>query len=261
MKIKKRQTKIVEALQHSKRASVDELAILFNKSHETIRRDLTKLANAGLIQKIHGGAVLPRSHSEGSFRQREILNIEAKKLIAKAAASLLKPRQTLFIDTGSTTLYFAEALAQTAQELTIISNSIEIIQKLSTAQTSNQVFLVGGEYKYANQETIGTIALEQIRNFHAHYAFLTVSALNTQHGAMDFNHHVARVGKTMIEQAETLVVLADHTKFNHIASFEVCPLSRIDHLVCNIAPDTNLQSALDTAQVNTIIAQTETNLS
>ena len=85
-----------------------ELAGLFGISQETIRRDLTALANSGRIQKIHGGAIMPLVFGEGSFQQRMTNNAEAKTRIASRAADLFSADETLFIDTGSTTLYFAE---------------------------------------------------------------------------------------------------------------------------------------------------------
>ncbi|MDH5356966.1 MAG: DeoR/GlpR family DNA-binding transcription regulator, partial [Gammaproteobacteria bacterium] len=125
MKTRNRQMKIVETIREEERATVDELAARFDISRETIRRDLTKLANSGKIQKVHGGAILPRVFGEGSFGQRMSENSEAKMRIASKAVELFGAGETLFIDTGSTTLYFAEKLIEVSG-LTIITNSTEI---------------------------------------------------------------------------------------------------------------------------------------
>ena len=107
MKIRRRKEKIVEIIRRNERATVGDLAGQLNISRETIRRDLTELAKLGKIQKYHGGATLPNVFGEGSFQERVSKNAEAKSRIARAAVSLFGPGETLFVDTGSTTLYLA----------------------------------------------------------------------------------------------------------------------------------------------------------
>ncbi|MDH5355387.1 MAG: DeoR/GlpR family DNA-binding transcription regulator, partial [Gammaproteobacteria bacterium] len=225
----------------------------FDISRETIRRDLTKLANSGKIQKVHGGAILPRVFGEGSFGQRMSENSEAKMRIASKAVELFGAGETLFIDTGSTTLYFAEKLIEVSG-LTIITNSTEIAKTISSSDQGNRIFLLGGEYNADNRQTAGTLVASQIRLFRVHHTVLTVGALDVRTGAMDFNIEEAQVAHAMIEQSETLTVLVDSSKFNKLASFEVCPLSRIDQLVCDIMPPDELRKALEAAGVEIFVA-------
>jgi DeoR/GlpR family transcriptional regulator of sugar metabolism len=253
MKNKKRQAKIIATLRKEERATVGELAALFTVSRETIRRDLTELAHSGKIQKIHGGAILPRVFGEGSFGQRMSENAEAKARIAARAVELFCAGETLFIDTGSTTLYFAEKLADVSG-LTIVTNSTEIARTVSSSNMDNRTFLLGGEYSNDNRQTVGTMVASQIRSFRVHHTVLTVAALDVRTGVMDFNIEEAQVAHAMIEQSETLTVLVDGSKFNKLASFEVCPLSRIDQLVCDITPPDPLAEALEVAGVKTVIA-------
>jgi len=253
MKIKRRQAKIIEFLRKKERATVDELAALFDISRETIRRDLTELAHSGKIRKVHGGAILPSVFGEGSFGQRMSENAEAKTRIASRAVELFGAGETLFIDTGSTTLYFAEKLADVSG-LTIVTNSTEIARTVSSSDTDNRIFLLGGEYSDDNRQTVGTMVASQIRSFRVHHVVLTVGALDVRSGAMDFNIEEAQVAQAMIEQSETVTVLVDSSKFNKLASFEVCPLSRIDQLVCDVAPPGVLAEALESAAVTTILA-------
>lgn len=253
MKTVKRQMKIIETIREEERVTVDELAALFDISRETIRRDLTKLANSGKIQKIHGGAILPRVFGEGSFGQRMSENAEAKTRIASRAVELFDAGETLFIDTGSTTLYFAEKLAE-VPGLTVITNSTEIAKTISSSGEDNRTFLLGGEYSADNSQTAGTLVASQIRLFRVHHAILAIGALDVRTGAMDYNIEEAQVAHAMIEQAETLTVLVDSSKFNKLASFEVCPLSRIDQLVCDVMPPDEMREALETAGVEIIVA-------
>ena len=251
--MEKRQTKIIDTLRKQKRVTVDELAKLFDISRETIRRDLTQLANTGKIQKIHGGAILPRVFGEGSFQQRMSDNTDAKARIASQAAELFTAGETLFIDTGSTTLYFAEKLSEISG-LTIVTNSTEIARIISSSGTGNRTFLLGGEYSNDNHQTVGTLVAAQIKSFRAHHAVLTVGALDVRSGAMDFNIEEAQVAHAMIEQSESVTILADSSKYNNLASFEVCPLSRIDRLVCDLAPPDAMTEALKEGGVEIVVA-------
>lgn len=215
MKIKQRQDKIVEIVRKNERASVEELARLLNISRETIRRDLTELAKSGRVHKIHGGATLPRTFGEGSFQQRLSDNADAKARIAQTAVSLFSPGETLFIDTGSTTLYFAEALSKISG-LTIVTNSSEIARIVSMPDNGNRTFLLGGEFNPDNRQTVGAMVTSQIRLFRAHHAVLTIGALDSQTGAMDFNIEEADVARAMIEQSQSLTVLVDLPNLIHL---------------------------------------------
>ncbi|KEJ89826.1 DeoR/GlpR family DNA-binding transcription regulator [Sulfitobacter donghicola] len=235
MKVEKRQTQIIDMIRRNGKASVEDLAAHLSISRETIRRDLTQLSEAGKILKVHGGARMPRVMGEGPFKQRLSENVGAKIEIAKAAASLVEPGETLFVDTGSTTLYFAEAIAQISG-LTVVTNSTEIARIMSSAKTNNRAFLLGGEFSADNSQTVGTMAVTHIRSFRAHHAFLTIGAMDARSGAMDYNIEEAQIARAMIEQSEMITVLADSSKLGALASFEVCPLGAIDRLVTDQTP-------------------------
>ncbi len=256
MKIKNRQRRIIELLLREKQVRVEDLARRFAVSRETVRRDLGELANRGKVQKVHGGAVLPRVFAEGPFQQRMGENAASKMRMARRAAGLFQAGETLFIDTGSTTLYLAQALGLVSG-LTIVTNSSAIAEAVSSAEAEIRVFLLGGEFSADNRQTVGGMVIEQIRTFRAHHAVLTIGALDGQSGAMNYNIEEAQVARAMIGQSRSLTVLADHSKFGALAAFEVCPLSRIDYLVCDTAPSGSLRRDLDAAGVEVVVAQEE----
>src|SRR5215213_7325852 len=128
MQSKERRERIVDLVRDRNRVTVDQLANFLQASKETIRRDLTELAERGIIRKVHGGATtpglsLPTDRSESPFALRLQASLRAKRAISRKAASLFGAGDTLFIDAGSTTLYFAEELAR-RPSLTVITNSI-----------------------------------------------------------------------------------------------------------------------------------------
>lgn len=248
-----RRREIVKIVLTKGRATVEELSATLDASKETIRRDLTDLAHNGKIDKFHGGATLPSGGGEGPFRERMIENAPAKVRIASAATALFHPGETLFVDTGSTTLFFAENLASVSG-LTVITNSSEIARIVSVGGSGNKVFLIGGAFHGDNRETVGSLAVSQIQLFRAHHVVLTVAALNGRSGAMDFDLEEALIARAMIEQAERVTVLVDSSKFDHIAAFAVCPLERIDTLVSDKAPRGDLSDALKASDVRIVIA-------
>nr|WP_255607654.1 DeoR/GlpR family DNA-binding transcription regulator [Ancylobacter sp. Lp-2] len=189
--------------------------------------------------------------TEWPFAQRLAQNAAGKKAIARAAARLFRPEDSLFIDTGSTTIAFAEALA-TGPALVTITNSPRIAATLA-GNHSHKVFLIGGAYGVDAGESLGPLALEQIGKFRARHAVLTIGAID-QACVMDFDLQEAEIAKAMIEQADRVTVLADHSKLDRRAVFEIAPLSRIDTLVTDLAPAEPMARAIAGAGIELIVA-------
>lgn len=245
---KLRQEKIAEAVRRHGQVRVEQLAARFKTSHETIRRDLAVLAEQGSVQKFHGGAKLPGRREEGPFRERMAQNAVAKRMIAEKVTGLIAPGDTLFIDTGSTTLMCAEEIAKIGG-LTVITNSTRIAAVMAERGNRTVIFLLGGRFDGDNQETVGPTAISEIQSFHADHALITIGALDAAAGATDFNFDEAQVARAMMDNADNLIVVADATKFQRRAAFAVCSLERIGALVSDRPPADALATALTTAEV------------
>ena len=246
-----RQTAIADVVLQCNRVSVDSLAAMFSTSPETIRRDLAVLARNGKIQKVHGGAVLPRMAEEGPFADRMRRNVAQKRRIAASAFPLISSGETLFINTGSTTLLFADELVR-RDALTVITNSAELARVLSSGNPTCRVYLVGGAYDGDNRETCGPIAIEQLGRFRADRAVLTVGAVETTTGVMDYNPDEAEMARAMIRFAGSVTVLADSSKFGQLAPFAVAGFDSIDCMVCDEAPDGQLATLMARERVEII---------
>jgi DeoR/GlpR family transcriptional regulator of sugar metabolism len=246
-----RQSKIVNIIRQRNHITVNELAELLNISRETIRRDLSELARNNKVQKFHGGASLPTSIGEGSFRDRMGENVIQKVKVAARAVKLISPGETVLIDTGSTSVFFAEKLAELSN-LTVVTNSSEIARILSHSNMQSGVFLLGGQYNSDNLQTVGNFAISQVKFFRAHHAVLTIGALDAITGVMDFSIEEAQLAQAMIAQADCLTIIADSSKFHRIASFKVCSLDQITNLVCDKPPPDKIKAALIKAKVNII---------
>lgn len=253
MKPQNRRERILDLLRERGTVTVEELAGSLAMSRETIRRDLTVLSNRGQVRKFHGGATWPHNEGENLFQERMSENVAAKRAIAHRAAALFAPGDALFVDTGSTTVYFAEELTRIA-ELRVITNSSMIASIMSGTDNGTRVYLLGGEFNGENYETFGAMATAMIRQFRARHAVLTVAALNAEAGIMDHDTEEAQVARAIVDQAITLTVLADASKFERTALFEVAPWSSVARLVVDQPPTGGLARQLETAGVEVIVA-------
>ncbi|WP_293862024.1 DeoR/GlpR family DNA-binding transcription regulator [uncultured Alsobacter sp.] len=250
-----RQELIVGYLSRQGRMTVDGLAASLSASRETIRRDLAALARAGRIRKYHGGAapVGPSdtgSVTEGSFQARMGENVAAKRAVGQAAAALFKAGDSIFVDTGTTTVLFAEELGKLAG-LTVITNSAMAAQHVGRSG-QNRVFLVGGEYRDGSAQNVGRMAVEQIATLRAAHAVLTVGSIDVD-GILDFDPEETEIARAMIAQARSVTVIADGSKLGRPAVFKVCDYSRIQRLVIDVPPEGEIRRALMAAGVEILV--------
>ncbi|MFN3281591.1 MAG: DeoR/GlpR family DNA-binding transcription regulator [Tabrizicola sp.] len=230
MKPNERQPQIEAIIRREGEVSVEMLAARFDVSAETIRRDLGLLAERGRIQKVHGGARRPMLVVEPSHGEREIASAAEKAMIGRRLADAVAPGETLFIDTGSTTLAAAPALAA-VPGLTVITNSCRLAERLAQAGSDAAIHLLGGRYGADNAQTIGGTTLEQIAQFRADRAVLTVAAVDPAVGAMDASLDESQIARAMIRHARTVTLLADATKFGRHAAFAVCGMEEVDLVI------------------------------
>lgn len=250
MRPRERQSHIADLVREQGRVSVETLSQRFRASVETIRRDLAVLAAEGVIAKVHGAATVPRA-GEDTFHQRMGQHTAAKRHIAGRARQLVSAGDTLFIDTGTTTLLLAEELVG-IEDLTVITNSVEIARVLGSGSQPATVYLVGGAYNADNRQTHGMMAMSQLGLFRGTRAMLAIGTVDAVAGAMDYNVEEAQVARAMIEHSQSAVILADSSKFNRVAPFAVGPLGRFDALVCECEPAATLRRALDQNNVEVV---------
>ena len=256
MRPHERQLKIIDLVRREGRVSVERLVTEFGSSAETIRRDLSRLSLKGEIKKTHGGATLPAIHGEGPFRQRMGENVAAKRHIAQLAHQLVAPGDSLFIDTGTTTLIFAEELSN-INNLTVVTNSLDIAKVLGkpdtqSPETRSKVYLLGGEYQAENNQNLGPMATAQLAHFQLNWAFIAVGGINSRFGVVDFDRDEVAITQQMIDRANRSVLLADSSKFGQAAPLVIAELARFGHLFCEQAPDSDLRQALTDSKVKVI---------
>ncbi len=247
MKPAERRDKIVKLVDRLGEVHVDALAQRFGSSRETIRRDLGALDGAGRVRKFHGGARRIPDPSEPP----DTLTAE-KDAIGHRAAALFDEGAVIVIDGGSTSVALARALAQ-RQGLTIITNSLQIAGLMAAPDRRHRLYLLGGEIDPEGRRTLGALAVQQLQQFKAQHAVLSVGAM-TRGEIMGYDLRETELARAMIARAATVTVLADHSKLDRAAVFELAPLTRVDRLVTDRAPPPDLADALRAAGVKVILA-------
>lgn len=257
MKPADRHRRIVELVHAQDRVSVDQLADLLDASHETVRRDLSLLSEQGLLRKIHGGATAmqpAQSVRESPLAERRASAREEKLRIALAAAALFNPGDSILINCGTTTIYFAEQLARRGP-FTVITNSTLVAHELWGSEQRGPIHLLGGSYFGEACELLGPQVVEQIKQISADHAVIGVSGIGETGAMMDFNADEAFVTRAMIESARQVTVVADSSKLQRNALFQVCGPEKIDRLVTDRMPGPILESALRAAGVDVVVAE------
>jgi len=245
-----RKAAIFDLISQRGKASVNELAHRFDTSVETVRRDLSSLAVAGRVRKVHGGVVKIRPSEEGPFEDRIKQNTLAKQLVAEKLVKTISPGQSIMIDTGSTSLICAKEFSR-IEGLTVITNSTRIAGIISVNDNNSHAFLLGGTYKHDNAQTVGSATISEIAQYSVDHVILTIRALDFQ-GAYDFSEEEAEVARAMVNNAEHVTIVADSTKLNNRSTFQVCDLNKIDRLILDQAPELELQRVLDAVGVEVL---------
>ena len=212
------------------RIRVGLLAERLNVSEATVRRDLEAMQAQGLLQRTHGGAMLPQPTAfEVSFDESQSHALQEKQAIGRAAAALVQEGESIILESGSTTLEMARCLGETAR-LTVLTNSLAICKELS-AHESIDILVLGGTLRRQSASLVGPWVAEILRQVKVDKAFLGVNGLSADFGLSAPNVFTAETRKAMLAAARTRIALADHRKLGVETLYAVAPLSAIDLLI------------------------------
>ena len=228
---------ISEKLQAAGRVMVSELGGEFSVSEETIRRDLEWLENAGLAKRTYGGAV-PSPNGGGKapppYAIRKNTNTEGKLAIAQLAAALVREGDAIMVDESSTAYYTVQALNR-IQDLTVITNSLEIL-RAAGEKKGWHVISTGGELVWDVMAQVGRHAVKTISSYHVKWAFLSCRGVNTQLEIADSSDDIVQVKQAMVRAADHTVLRADHRKFDRPGFTVLGPLEMADRVITDREP-------------------------
>ena len=248
-----RRQRILELVETEGSVSVDELAQRFGVSEMTIRRDLRILESDGLLRRIHGGATSNRGRSyEPPFLLRTRKQAEAKTRIGRRAAEMIGNGDSVALDVGTTTLEIARHLGG-KQDLTIITPSLHIANVLAS-QPGIRLILTGGILRPGELSLIGHLAERAFEEFHVDKLFLGIGGISFEAGLTEFNLEDAQTKKAMLRCAKECIVVADATKFHHIAFAAVAPLEAVHRIVTDDSLDAETADRLRELGIEVILA-------
>lgn len=213
------------------------LAEHFGVSEMTARRDIEALEAAGEARRVRGGAisVISRGH-EPSVGERELAGREAKDRIGAAAASLVRPGDSIFLDAGTTATAFAGRLALLDIDLLVVTPNLRAALALSECQ-SIRVIVTGGLIRREEHSLVGAEAERTVRGYNVDTAFVGAAGVHSERGLTDYGLDEAEVKRLAIARASRVVALADSSKIGHVSLCEICPTSEIDVLVTDAPVD------------------------
>jgi DeoR family fructose operon transcriptional repressor len=232
MNIENRRGRILELLTQKGKVRVIELSKLFGISEVTIRSDLSELEEAGLLERVHGGAVSTyKAYYNMSFYDRMKTNEPEKREIAAACASMISDGDTLMINSGTTTLFTVQEL-KNVKNLTIVTNSVSIAQEAVNYDKAN-VILLGGNFNSQYQFTYGDDTVNQLKKYKADKLILSADGVSAQEGVTTYHHLESEVNRQMILRAKKTIVVADYTKIGRESFTYIDSINNVDYVITN----------------------------
>lgn len=231
-----RRNRILEKLQSEKRVVVSELSSQYGVSEETIRRDLEKLENDGLVIKSYGGAVL-NEHSvfDLPFNVRKNKQIVEKQQIAELLGKIVRDGEAIMLDASSTSVYIAKKLKE-KKKLTVITNSVEVLVELYDMSEWN-VISTGGVSRQKSFALVGAHTDELISSYHVDKAIISCKGLDIQGGFTDADELNASCKRRMLRAAKERILTVDSSKFGEVAFKRIADWADITTIVTDQKPE------------------------
>ena len=246
-----RRNLILEKLQEEKKVVVSELSQQFGVSEETIRRDLEKMEKEGLAIKSYGGAVLNDSTSiDMPFNVRKKTNVPGKQKLAELAAAQIHDGDHIILDASTTSVFIAKAIKDKAN-LTVITNSLEIMIELSDVSDWN-IICSGGSLKEGYLALVGPKTAEGLACFNADKAFFSCKGIDMEKGITDGNEMFSQVKQVMMYSARESILAVDSTKFDKIAFSKLCDIKSMSTILTDKKPDDKWLTFFEQNQIHCI---------
>jgi DeoR family transcriptional regulator, aga operon transcriptional repressor len=230
-----RQEHLHDLITKQQRISIAQICQHFSISEATARRDLDALAEKGKIRRVHGGAIaIQQAPPELPVLQRAAEQAEHKRQIGKLAATLVEDGDTIFLGSGSTVLEVARCLQdrqqQDRQQLTVVTNSLLVVNALSAAPGITLVGL-GGIFRKSELSFIGHITEQAVAELHADKIILGIHALDPVGGLTSDYLQETMTDRAILRSGKQVIIVADHSKCGRVSTAFVAPITVVNTLV------------------------------
>jgi DeoR family transcriptional regulator, fructose operon transcriptional repressor len=250
-----RQNEILTQLQKVRSVKISELSRDLNVTRETIRKDLYEMEEKGLIRKVHGGAILNKANLETKYINRKNTNEAEKRSIAKKASEFVEDGDTIYIDYGTTALYFTREILS-KKNLTIITNSLPIANELID-YSDFEVIIIGGSIRKNENSLFGPVAYRGIENLYVEKGFFGIGGVDINAGYTNVHMGESEVSRLMMIHSQKKIVMADYSKFNTVSMNRVASIEEVDVLITDENADQDLLNELKNKKTTVITVTPE----
>lgn len=258
MELNPRQTQLIDTVRTEGSVSIEFLAERFSVTLQTVRRDVQRLAEAGLLARFHGGVRLPTSTTENiAYRQRQAMESDGKIRIAKEIARRIPNGCSLLMTIGTTIEAVAYEL-RNHQGLRVITNNLHIAALLSNNRDC-EVIVAGGVVRGSDQGIVGEATVDFIRQFKVDIGLIGISGVESDGTLRDYDFREVKVSRTVLEHSREIWLAADHSKFNRPAMVELCHLRDIDILFTDEPPSPAFTELMAQNNVECVVAASQKN--
>jgi len=253
-----RYERIIAILNKNRFASVTKIQKETDIPISTLRRDLLELSANGRLIKLRGGASLTscievqKTAEEPPFSARGQSNLEEKQRIALAAMAYIERGDTVIIDSGTTTYELAKQL-KNFNDLMVATNDLSASVAMADNPNINLI-VMGGRVRSSHYSIVGVFAENVLEQLHSDIVFLSVDAVDINHGLMAFNLEEVGVKRRMLKAAREVIVLCDHTKFSSVAFIKIADLTEVDCIITGSELEASVVSELRTMGIEVVLA-------
>jgi DeoR family transcriptional regulator, glycerol-3-phosphate regulon repressor len=256
MQLSERQTEILQRARAQGRVEVEALAATFTVTTQTIRRDLNELSQAGLLARVHGGAVASARVANVAYAERRVVAAPEKRAIGRRAAAMIPDGCSVILNIGTTTEEVARAMVDKL-DLVVITNNLNVVEILA-GTPRKEIMLAGGVVRQSDGAIVGDEAVGFIRRFKADFAVIGASALDEDGAIMDYDLREVAVARAIVENARRTILVCDRMKFERTAPVRICSVGDIHAFVTDAPPPEAFVQACARAGVAIEIADAET---
>ncbi len=248
-----RQALILAELERKSIVRVSDLVPLLEVSDMTVRRDLGVLQARGMLEKVHGGAVVRAepSTSEPGFEAKSVRQLAQKEAIAARAAELISPGSAIAVSAGTTTYALARHLTR-IPGLTVVTNSVWVADVLHRSDNSSLSVLLTGGLRTPSDALVGPLAIAALRSLHLDAVFMGVHGMDARAGFSTPNLLEAETNRAMVASGRRLVVLADHSKWGVVGLSSMAALREASIVVSDRGLSAHAHQSLE-EQVDEVI--------
>jgi DeoR family transcriptional regulator, glycerol-3-phosphate regulon repressor len=235
-----RQSEILSLARAQGKVTVEDLALHFAVTPQTIRKDLGDLCDQHLLSRVHGGAILASGVENLAYEARRRIAADEKRAIGVAAAAQIPNKSSLFINIGTTTEEVARAL-RGHEDLVVITNNLNVAMMLYPHPRIDLV-LAGGPVRRGDGAVVGASAVDLIRQFKVDTAVIGASAIDEDGALLDFDYREVRVSQAIIENARRVILVADRLKLERTAPVRIAHISQVQVFVTDQIPSARLRA-------------------